>query len=264
MLIIANNITTRNRNVANALKPARSGHMKKAQSCALFLGNVAKECVAAGASVLEINLQQRYDMPEVMEYAINAVQKGVHHQVCISSSRPDTLEAGLKACHRPPIVNYEQLLPLVARYNAEVVLLTADPVPPPTLEETIKSAAILVGAANEAGIPNSHILIDPGVLHIAYSVGQSHSRALLELIPALREAFDPPVRTTCWIDNVSTGAPRRLRPFINSSFLAMLSGLGLSSAFVDVLENQMARTMRLMRVFANELIYSDAEIDRRL
>lgn len=79
----------------------------------------------------------------------------------------------------------------------------------------------------------------------------------------LSPVFEPPVRTTWWIDNVSAGVARRLRPLIDSAFLAMLTRVGLSSAFVDVLEPQMARMMRLMRVFRNGLIYSDGEIDRR-
>ncbi|MBI2957558.1 MAG: dihydropteroate synthase [Chloroflexi bacterium] len=272
MLIIASNLTTRDRKIASMLKTAtQAKDSSMVKGTMEFLGSLARECVAAGANVIDINVQQHHDTPAIVEMAVNAVQGATNCQLCLSCHSLEALEASLNACRRPPIVNYvsldtqrlERILPLAARHQAEVVLLTADPMPPETIEDTLKSAAVLVGAANEAGVPNSRIFIDPGVLHVTYSVGQRHSQTLIELIPALAEAFDPPVRTTCWVDNVSAGAGARVRPFVNSGFFAFLAGLGLSSAFVDVLEGQMARTIRLMRIFSNELIYSDGEISKR-
>jgi len=276
MLAIASNITTRNRKIAEALRPRpaesisqRAGDRIKKER-AEFLRHLARQCVAAGADILDINLQQRYDKPEVMEFVIERVQEVVSCQLCLSSNSADTLEAGLRACQRPPIVNHvsldrkrlEQALPLAARYSAEVILLTADPAPPRDVEDTLKSAAVLVGAANESGIPNDRIIIDPGVLHVTHETGQRHAETLLELLPALTDAFEPPVRTTCWINNVSAGAARRLRPAIDNTFLTMLAGLGLSSAFVDVFAKETMRTIRLLRILRNEVIYSDRDIEQ--
>ncbi|HEX9975995.1 MAG TPA: dihydropteroate synthase [Dehalococcoidales bacterium] len=275
MIVISDNITTRNRKVAAALKPlydASSG-ARVAESTrkktADFLQVLAKQCLAAGADILNINLQQRYDRPEVMEFVINTVQGAVNCQLCLSSNRPDTLERGLQACQRPPIVNYisldkkrlEETLPLAAQYGAEVVLYIADPFAPASVEDTLKLAAVLAGAANEAGIPNDRIIIDPGVQHVTSEVGQRRLKTLTELLPALVETFDPPVRTTCWVNNISAGAAKRLRPAINSTFLAMFAGLGLSSAFIDVLSQETMRTIRLIKVFRNQRIYSDGDIE---
>lgn len=274
MIAIASNITTRSRKVAEALKPrpAELVSQKSAQRIrkerAELLQSLVRQCVAAGADILDINLQQRYDRPEVMEFVVEKLQEVASCQLCLSSNTADTLEAGLRACKRPPIVNYvsldrkrlEQTLPLAARYGAEVILLTADPLAPRSVEDTLKSAAVLVGAANESGISNDRIIIDPGVLHVTSEAGQRHTKTLSELLPALAEAFDPPVRTTCWINNVSAGAPRRLRPAINNTFLALLAGLGLSSAFVDVLSKDTMRTIRLIKILKNEAIYSDRDV----
>jgi cobalamin-dependent methionine synthase I len=274
MLAIANNITTRNRKIAEALRPRpaesvsqRAGDRIKKER-AEFLRRLAGQCVAAGADILDINLQQRYDKPEVMEFVIEVVQEIVSCQLCLSSNSADTLEAGLRACKRAPIVNYisldrkrlEQVLPLAARYGAEVILLTADPAPLADVENTLESAAVLVGAANESGISNDRIIIDPGVLHVTSEMGQRHTKTLIEFLPALADAFEPPVRTTCWINNVSAGVPRRLRPAINNTFLAMLAGLGLSSAFVDVFAKETMRTIRLIQILNNEAIYSDRDV----
>ena len=263
MFIIANNITTRSRKVVSALQAADGER-------AAFLGGLAKECIAAGADALDINLQQRKDRPEVMEAAVKAVQSAVDCQLCLSANRADTLEAGLRECKRPAIVNYvsmderrlREILPLAAYYDAYLVLLVADPVAPSRAEDAVKQAAVLVGAANEAGIPNDRLMLDPGVLHVTTEMGQRHSQMLIELLPALAEAFDPPIRTVCWVNNVSAAAPRKVRPAMDNAFLAMLGGLGLSAAFLDVLNKEAMRTRRLVGVFRNEVIYADAEVER--
>jgi 5-methyltetrahydrofolate--homocysteine methyltransferase len=276
VIVISDNITTRSRKVAEALKPlydASSGARVAASTrkkSAGFLQDLAKECVAAGADILNINLQQRYDRPEVVEFAIKTIQEVVNCQLCLSSNRPDTLERGLKVCQRLPIVNYvsldkrrlEETLPLAAQYGAEVILYLADPIAPASVEDTLKLAAILAGAANEAGIPNDRIIIDPGVQHVTSEPGQRRIKTLMELLPALMETFEPPVRTTCWVKNVSAGAAKRWRPIINSTFLTMFAGLGLSSAFVDVLSQETMRTIRLVKVFRNQCIYSDGDMGR--
>lgn len=275
MLVIANNITTRNRRIREALKPrpAESISGKPAEKIrkerAELLRSLVKLCVASGADMLDINLQQRYDKPEIMKFAVETVQEAASCQLCLSSNSADTLEAGLRACKRPPIVNYvsldkkrlEETLPLAARYGAEVILFTAEPAAVASLEAILQSAAVLVGAANGSGISNDRIIIDPGVFHITAEMGQRHTKALIELLPALAEAFDPPVRTTCWINNVSAGAPRRLRPPMNNTFLAMLAGLGLSSAFVDVLSKETMRTIRLIKFLKSDAIYSDRDVE---
>ncbi len=276
MLAIASNITTRNRNVSEALRPrtAESISPKAAvrikKDRANFLQELAKQCVAAGADVMDVNLQQKLDEPEIVKFAVETIQDAVDCQLCLSSRKAETLKTGLKACRRPPIVNYislskerlEETLPIVAQYSAEVILLIADPLAPSSTEEILKSASVLVGAANESGIPNSNIILDPGVLHVTSDIGQSYAKTLLELLPALSETFDPPLRTTCWINNASAGAPRRLRPVINNTFLAMLAGVGLSSAFVDVLDKETMRAIRLIKILKDEAIYSDRDIEK--
>jgi len=275
MLAIASNITTRNRVVSKTLKlrPAESISQKAADRVKKeridFLQELASDCIEAGADVLDINLQQRYDEPEIMKFAVETVQGAVDCQLCLSSNKVDTLEAGLKACKRPPIVNYvsldseklKDILPLIARYKAEVILVVSSPTALNSTEDILKAAAVLVGAANESGISNKRIIIDPGVLHVTSDAGQRHAKTLLELLPAFSEIFDPPIRTTAWINNVSAGAPRRLRPVINNAFLAMLSGVGLSSVFVDALNRGTMRTVRLIRILRDDAIYSDRDVE---
>jgi hypothetical protein len=41
----------------------------------------------------------------------------------------------------------------------------------------------------------------------------------------------------------------------------MLAGGGLSSVFIDVLQEDNRRTVRLVNVFTNHTVYSDSEIE---
>jgi cobalamin-dependent methionine synthase I len=270
MLAIANNITTRRVNVRSAILRQKRGIWRSQHEPATFLGELARECTAAGADVIEINIQQRYDLPEAMEFAVSTVQKATDRRLCLSTNKPEVLEAGLKACAQPPIVNYlsireerlREMLPLIASYNADAVLLLAEAAAPPDAGEMMEKAAILIGACNEKGIPNERLFIDIGLFHITSDMGQRHLAEVMQFLRAMPEAFDPPVRSTCWIGNASAGAPRRLRRPIDATLLAVLAGAGLSSAFVDALDRETMRTVRLLRIFGNEVIYADGEIER--
>jgi hypothetical protein len=44
----------------------------------------------------------------------------------------------------------------------------------------------------------------------------------------------------------------------------MLGGVGLSSAFVDVLNKDIMRTIRLIKILKDETIYSDRYIERQM
>jgi len=41
----------------------------------------------------------------------------------------------------------------------------------------------------------------------------------------------------------------------------MLVGVGLSSAFVDILSRDIMRTIRMIRILKNEVIYSDRDVE---
>ena len=270
MLTIANNITTRNEKVRRSFWRQRRGIWRAQHDPTELIAGLAGRCEQSGADVIEINIQQHYDLPDTMEFAVKAVQKATRSKLCLSTNNPEALEAGLKACSHPPIVNYVsideerlgKMLPMIANYEAEAVLLLAEAPELPDAEEMMKKAAILVGAANERGIPNERLLIDIGLFHITTDTGQRHLLEVMEFLRAMPEAFDPPVRSTCWIGNASAGAPRRLRRQISAALLALLAGAGLSSTFVDALDRETMKAVRLIRVFRNEVIYSDGEIER--
>jgi cobalamin-dependent methionine synthase I len=269
MFVIANNITTRDNAVKQIFRQARAGGWVRDRQATNGLKELAKQCAAAGVDALEINIQQHYDLPEAMEFAVNSVQQATDLQLCLSTNSAEALEAGLGTCKHPPLANYvsidenrlRTMLPLLANHAAGIVLLVSDPVASASAREMLQKAAILIGAANELGIPNSDIFVDPGLIHVTGDVGQRHLMEIMEFLGALPDATEPPVKSTCWLANSSAGAPRRLRPVIETALLPMLAGAGLSSVFMDVLRRENRRAARLLKIFNNEMVYSDSELD---
>lgn len=269
MFLIASNISTRNAKVKCIFQSAEKAVWNTVSEPARTLKALTQQCVAAGADALEINTQQHYDRPEAMDFAVNVVQQVTKLQLCLSTNNADALGAGLQACQHLPIVNYlsvdearlGEILPLAAKHGAGVVLLVSDPAAPADAREMLRKTAILTGAANEAGIANDDIFVDPGLIHVTSEVGQRHLVEVTEFLRALPDVTDLQVKSTCWLANCSAGAPWRLRSTIETTLLPMLAGAGLSSVFVDVLWRDNRRVVRLIKIFNNKLIYSDSEAE---
>jgi cobalamin-dependent methionine synthase I len=270
MFIIANNITTRDIKIERIFREAKEAGWNPISRPATTLKKLTQQCVAAGADALEINLQQHYDRPEAMEFAINVIQQVADLQLCLSTNNIDTLMVGLRAsCKRPPFINYisidetrlREMLPLITRYGAGIVLLVSDSSAPADAQEMLNKTAILVGAANEIGIPNDYILVDPGLIHVTSDAGQRHLVDVVDFLRALPDVINPPVRSTCWLNNSSAGAPRRLRPSIETMLLSMLAGAGLSSTFLDILRRDNRRALQFIKIFTNKVVYSNSEIE---
>jgi cobalamin-dependent methionine synthase I len=172
-------------------------------------------------------------------------------------------------CKKPPIVNYlsieesrlRQVLPLVASSGASIVILVSDPAAPADAGEMLHKSAILVGAANAEGISSDRVFVDPGLIHITSELGQRHAAEVLEFLRDLPRVFDPPVKSTCWLRNSSSGAPAAKRSVIETAMFLTLAGAGLSSAFLDVLRRENRRAVRLANIFEDKLVYSDGDIE---
>jgi 5-methyltetrahydrofolate corrinoid/iron sulfur protein methyltransferase len=265
VFVIAENLNVMSASIAAAMKARDKAPIQ----------DLAKRLVAAGADALDVNLgPARKDGEALMAFVVDALAEVVRCQLCLDTTNAAAMEAGIVRCAETglplPIVNsfslqpdkLEGILPLAARYGCEVIGLTMETSIPVTAADRLDLAFQLVSAANEAGIGNERILIDPVVLPLGVDVGQQHAAAVREVIATLSQVFDPPVRSVCGLSNISNGAPDRLRPAINSVFLAMLAGEGLDGALVDALDAETMRTVRLVKAFRGQSLYSasDAEI----
>ncbi|MEX2008783.1 MAG: methyltetrahydrofolate cobalamin methyltransferase [Dongiaceae bacterium] len=195
--------------------------------------------VAAGAHMLDVNAGiPMTDEPRILAEAIKLVQSLTDLPLSIDSSIVAALEAGLAVYRGKPLVNsvtgeeerLESVLPLVKKYGAAVVAISNDETgiseDPDVRFEVAKK---IVRRAADFGIPHSDILVDPlvmpvGALNLA-------GRSVFHLVRRLREELK--VNTTCGASNFSFGLPNRHG--LNSAFLAMLIGAGMTSAITNPL-----------------------------
>ena len=200
--------------------------------------------VAAGATVLDINAGVVYNSnpnpnetePPLMTKVVDLVQGLVDVPLCIDSSVPAALEAGLIACGGRPLLNsvtgeedrLEFVLPLVKKYNVPVVAISNDDTgiseDPDVRFEVAKK---IVQRAADFGIPAHDIVVDPLVMPIG-AMGTAGLQ-VFTLVRRLREELG--VNTTCGASNISFGLPNRHG--INNAFLPMAMGAGMTSAIMN-------------------------------
>ncbi len=200
--------------------------------------------VAAGATVLDINAGVVYNSnpnpnetePPLMRKIVELVQGLVDVPLCVDSSVPGALEAGLEAAEGRPLLNsvtgeeerLELVLPLVKKYNVPVVAISNDDTgisEDPDVRFAV--AKTIVERAADYGIPAHDIVVDPLVMPIGAMA--TAGQQVFALVRRLREELG--VNTTCGASNVSFGLPNRHG--INNAFLPMAMGAGMTSAIMN-------------------------------
>jgi 5-methyltetrahydrofolate corrinoid/iron sulfur protein methyltransferase len=126
---------------------------------------------------------------------------------------------------------------------------------PPDVESKADSIMNTVAYANELGIPNEDIWVDPILLPISTAgEGQRFTVLNLEFIKILEDVL-PGVKSTVGLSNTSNGVPDQLRPLLNRTYLVMLERNGLYSAIADPLDKEFMSLTRGRMPEIVELIY---------
>lgn len=195
--------------------------------------------VEAGAQMLDVNAGiPLADEPRILAEVIQLVQSITDVPLCIDSSIIAALEAGLGVYQGRALVNsvtgedesLERVLPLVAKYGASVVAISNDETGiSQDINVRYNVAKKIVERAADHGISRDRVVVDPLVMPIG-AINDS-GRQVMALVRRLREELK--VNTTCGASNVSFGLPNRNG--INSAFLTMAIGAGMTSAITNPL-----------------------------
>ncbi|MBC6408790.1 MAG: methyltetrahydrofolate cobalamin methyltransferase [Rhodobacteraceae bacterium] len=208
---------------------------------------VEKDAIAqviAGANVLDVNAGVVYNSnpdpnqtePPLMTQMVALVQRIVDVPLCIDSSVPAALKAGLEAAQGRPLLNsvtgeedrLETILPLVQKYNVPVVAISNDDTGiSEDPEVRFAVARKIVQRAADYGIAAQDIVVDPLVMPVGAMA--SAGRQVFALVRRLREELG--VNTTCGASNISFGLPNRHG--INQAFLPMAIAAGMTSAIMN-------------------------------
>jgi 5-methyltetrahydrofolate--homocysteine methyltransferase len=224
--------------------------------------NDALAQVEAGAAMLDVNAGVVFNSnpdpnetePPLMRQMIELVQGLVDVPLCIDSSVPGALEAGLEVCKGRPLVNsvtgeeerLERVLPLIKKYNVPVVAISNDDTGiSEDPEVRFAVAKKIVERAADYGIPAHDIVVDPLVMPVG-----AMATAGLQVFALVRKLRDElGVNTTCGASNISFGLPNRHG--INTAFLTMAIASGMTSAIMNPIRPQEMEAIRAANFLTN-------------
>ena len=252
MILIGENIHVISKDISVALKER---DVKTIQ-------DLTKKQAEAGVHYIDINLgPARKNPEETMAWLVNTVQEVTDLPLCLDTMNPVAMGAGLKICKNRPLLNSasgkadsrEQMLPLAKENNTDVVIsVITDMGCPPDVESRTESIMETVAYANELGIPNEDIWVDPIILPV--SADQSQVKEDLEFMQNLQDLL-PGVKSTVGLSNISNGTPEELRPILNRTLLVMLQRNGLYSAIVDSFDDELKALVQGKMTNITDLIH---------
>lgn len=255
MIIIGENIHVIAKTVSTAI----------ADRDARVIQDLARAQTEAGADYIDLNVgPMRKNAEEIMQWLVSTVQDATDLPLSLDTMNPVAMEAGLKVCRTRPLLNSasgktdskEQMLPLAKKYNCDVVIsVMTDKGMPPDVELKVDSIMDTVAYANELGIPNEDIWVDPIILPVSTAgEGQGFAKVSLEFICILEDLL-PGVKSTVGLSNLSNGVPDELRPILSRTYLVMLERNKLYSAIADPLDREFMRLVRGEIPQVTELIH---------
>jgi len=251
MLLIGENIHIISPKVKEAIA-ARDG---------AFFVDLARKQKESGANVLDLNIgPQKKAGPEVMDWLVDCVQEGVGDMMLsFDTTNVAAIEVGLKKIkkngHANAIINStsaeaERLAvvpPLAAQYGAKLIALTMAKEGIPVNADARVSLAmeVLMPRAQEVGIPMENLIIDPLVLTV--SGCQQYVPQCIEAVRMLKMVADPPPMVNAGLSNVSNQVLAPMRPLINRVYMVMLMAVGLDSAIIDPLDDDLMEAIRIVQ-----------------
>jgi 5-methyltetrahydrofolate corrinoid/iron sulfur protein methyltransferase len=221
---------------------------------AAFIQNLAQRQAAAGADYLDVNAGTASSSePDDLVWLIDCVQAVVDVPLCLDSSNPAALKAGMERVKQTPMINsisgetsrLEGVLPLAAQAGCPVIaLLLDDQGIPADVERRLAIGQRILDCTRQAGVEDEAIYIDP--LAMALSTRTEGVLIALETMRSIHLAA-PRVHFCCGLSNVSFGLPAR--SLINQAFMAQALAVGLDAAIIDPLDQGLTNML-----FATELV----------
>ncbi len=241
MILIGENINIMSKTIGTALRERSPDPIR----------GLAKAEFKAGMDYLDLNIgPARKDGDSLMHWLVETVQTVSDMPLSLDTTNVLATEAGLKVAKKRPLINsvslqperLEKILPMVKQYNAEIIgLLWGVDGMPRDANERCMLAVDIVYKANELGISNEDIWIDPIVTPVSVDINQV--KACLEFMSMLSD-IAPGCKSVVGLSNISNGTPSNLRPYLNRAYLAMLMKYDIYSAIVDAFDEELIRLAR--------------------
>ena len=228
---------------------------------------LARAEAGAGMDYLDLNIgPARKAGDELMTWVVNTVQEVTDLPLSLDTTNPMAMEAGLKVHKGRALINsisltrMDEELPLAKKYNAYMIgLLWGKEGMPRDANERCLLAVDLIYKANQMGISNEDIWIDPIATPVSVEINQV--KACLEFMSMLGD-IAPGCKSTVGLSNISNGTPAHLRPYLNQTYLMMLMKYGLYSAIVDAFDSELIKIARGERSEIVKLVHRMMDDER--
>lgn len=220
----------------------------------------------AGATYLDVAIGTASSKPEDLCWMIDAVQSVCDTPISIDINKPLLLKEAIKICKKPPLVNstpaiaekMDQILPLVAEYNASVIgLVMNEEGSPKTVDKRIENAGTLLAKCMDYGIPSDHLFLDPIIMPIKHM--QDQPKITLAAVSQFTLFADPPCHIVCGLTNASNGALHK--KLMNRTYMAMLISHGMDAVILDVCDTELVDTILTAELIMNKTLYADSYIE---
>ena len=223
--------------------------------------------IKAGATYLDVNIgPAEKDGPELMMWAVKLLQENFNNvPLALDTANMKAIEAGIKVYNRAngkPIVNSADAgsrigyIDLAAANDAIcIALCSADGIAKDNAEREMHCDNMLErGLA--LGMTSDDLWFDP-----LFLVVKGMQDKQMEVLEAIKMFSDKGLKSTGGLSNNSNGAPKHVRPIMDSALLAMCMMQGLTSAIVNPNDLRLMETIKSCDIFKNHVLYSDSYLD---
>jgi len=223
--------------------------------------------IKAGATYLDVNIgPAEKDGPERMMWAVKLLQENFNNvPLALDTANMKAIEAGIKVYNRTngkPIVNSADAgsrigyIDLAAANDAIcIALCSADGIAKDNAEREMHCDNMLErGLA--LGMTSDDLWFDP-----LFLVVKGMQDKQMEVLEAIKMFSDKGLKSTGGLSNNSNGAPKNVRPIMDSALVAMCMMQGLTSAIVNPNDLRLMETIKSCDIFKNHVLYSDSYLD---
>ena len=227
----------------------------------------AAQQIKAGATYLDVNIgPAESNGPELMTWAVKLLQENFNNvPLALDTANKRAIEAGIKVYNRTngkPIVNSADAgsrisyIDLAAANDAIcVALCSADGIAKDN-EERMMHCHHMLERGLSLGMEATDLWFDP-----LFLVVKGMQDKQMDVLNAIKLFSDEGLKSTGGLSNNSNGAPKALRPIMDSALVAMAMMQGLTSAIVNPNDLRLMETIKSCDIFKNNELYSDSYLE---
>jgi len=227
----------------------------------------AAQQIKAGATYLDVNIgPAESNGPELMTWAVKLLQENFNNvPLALDTANKKAIEAGIAVYNRTngkPIVNSADAgsrisyIDLAAANDAIVIALcSADGIAKDN-DERMHHCHTMLDRGIALGMDAQDLWFDP-----LFLVVKGMQDKQMDVLNAIRLFSEEGLNSTGGLSNNSNGAPKALRPIMDSALVAMCMMQGLTSAIVNPNDLRLMETIKSCDIFKNNELYSDSYLN---